>query len=288
MRIPRLGKKLLKGITTSFSEMDDTQIKLFARRHAFAGYTRLQHENGGSGRPVCTRHHCIDWNYVGVPRPRPNKWYVEMHPDQNTWKEWAYAKDNFDQHYYWERWERLQKDGNGNGFVLALRKERNENDDRDGIIVVVGDHFNYILGRDMSGKEKKTFDKSSTVDLVDAAIDAGDRTTAETYLSIDAGHGLISKGWEIDCALQHWKEGSKFFADASIQGSDIDSCKIFIDKCTWEVYECSVDLKDLETVLQWKGNSSDGHFDFDSILLGSIGKKRNATCIETTTVPKRR
>ena len=98
MRIPHLGKKVLGDKIASFGDMSDEQIKLFARRHAFSGYTVSNNENG---RPVCTRHHCIDWNFVGVPRPRPNKWYVEMNADSSMWKEWAYARDKYDQHYYW-------------------------------------------------------------------------------------------------------------------------------------------------------------------------------------------
>ena len=49
----------------------------------------------------------------------------------NVWKEWAYAKDNFGQHYYMERWERLEE---GNSLRLALRKREGI----DGIVVVVG------------------------------------------------------------------------------------------------------------------------------------------------------
>lgn len=41
---------------------------------------------------MATRHHCIDWNYVGEPRPRPNKWRVEMGPGGDVWKEWGFAK----------------------------------------------------------------------------------------------------------------------------------------------------------------------------------------------------
>lgn len=100
-------------------------LRLFARRHAFAGYTRvaplplpgeaLETSHGGSGGgggggrrgreieqrrrdrtggggSVATRHHCIDWNYVGERRPRPNKWRVEMGPGGDVWKEWGFAK----------------------------------------------------------------------------------------------------------------------------------------------------------------------------------------------------
>mmetsp|Transcript_35230 Transcript_35230/g.98981 ORF Transcript_35230/g.98981 Transcript_35230/m.98981 type:complete len:380 (+) Transcript_35230:65-1204(+) len=264
MRIPRLGRKLLAGVA-GLGEMDADQLKLYARRHAFAGYTRLQHENG---RPVCTRHHCVDWNFVGAPRPRPNKWYVEMHPDESMWKEWAYARDDFGQHYYWERWQRLQRDGNGRGFVLAMRKERREDDSRDEIIVAVGDHFSYIRGR-AAAKTGPYADKASAVDLVDAAVDAGDRGAAEACLSIDAGHGSVSEGWVIDCALQHWKEGSRLLAGASVavSGSGAGPCRVLIDQRPWEVYECSVGPEDLEAVLRWGGAPDGGGGDMEAKLL---------------------
>jgi hypothetical protein len=274
MRIPRLGQSILKGVD-SFSSMSDEQIQLFARRHAFSGYTRMQHENN---RPVCTRHHCIDWNFVGVPRPRPNKWYVEMNSCGNTWKEWAYAKDDFQQHYYWERWERLKRDGKGNGLVLAMRKEKTEGDDRDGIIVVVGDHFSYILGRKLTGNEKE-YNQSSTVDLVDEAIAKGDRTTAEAYLSIDAGHGFISKGWEIDCALQHWKEGTKLFDENEVcvsLNNPENTCQIQgIENSNWEILESNVDYSALDKVFHTR--TDNGDVIINNILFGATGKKRDVT-----------
>lgn len=92
----------------------DFELRLFARRHAFAGYTRVEPVTspsvdaanlyGGGGEEhgaeqhgrlegsVATRHHCIDWNYVGEARPRPNKWRVEMGPGGDVWKEWGFAK----------------------------------------------------------------------------------------------------------------------------------------------------------------------------------------------------
>lgn len=104
----------------------DLELRLFARRHAFAGYTRVAlvcpassatnsalpsgscssdtagREGGGvggvgrrrgdGGGLIATRHHAIDWNYVGLPRPRPNKWRIEMGPGGDNWKEWGFAK----------------------------------------------------------------------------------------------------------------------------------------------------------------------------------------------------
>ena len=276
MRIPRLASQILhEGGHDNFSVMNEEQLRLYARRHAFAGYTVLNYEQN---RPVCTRHHCIDWNFVGIGRNRPNKWFVEMHPKHsNTWKENSFAKDDFGQHYYWERWERLKDDANGDGLILALRKQSKV---EDGIIVVVGNHFNYIFARKLSGKEN-TYDKGNLVDLVDAAIKAGDRVTAESYLSIDAGHGTISNGWMIDSALQYWKEGTSLFSNESgsfvAKGDNIDNCLLTWNKSIWDIYESSLQsMDDFNFILQYRGvkDQSEIPEKILNIIHGNTSKKR--------------
>jgi hypothetical protein len=95
--------------------MSDEDLRLYARQHVFAGYSVISQEKNNkmsnNNLPLCTRHHCIDWNYVsGKPRPRPNKWYIEGKYNDgkrpcNVWKEWSYATDENGQCYYWEKWE---------------------------------------------------------------------------------------------------------------------------------------------------------------------------------------
>ena len=133
LRIPRTRKIVLSAEVSSLSDLSDTELRYFARQHVFGGFSRVTVEKDNE---VCTRHHCIDWNFVGAPRPRPNKWWIEMHSSKNAWKEWAYAKDDFDQQYYVERWER-RDGGHDDGFRLALRKAKNE-EGQDGLIVAVG------------------------------------------------------------------------------------------------------------------------------------------------------
>jgi len=121
-------------------------LRLLARRHVFGGYSRLKIPSATdathSSLPVCTRHHCIDWNYIGEPRNRPNKWYVELNSDSSQWKEWSFAKDDHHQSYYWEKWSRVNGDERGDGLVLAMRKSQPKQNRcqnwRDGILVVVG------------------------------------------------------------------------------------------------------------------------------------------------------
>lgn len=134
--------------------MSDEELRLYARQHVFGGYSMLTSTEDNNMRrlPLCTRHHCIDWNYIpGKPRPRPNKWYIEVcNNNPNVWKELSYATDEHGQSYYYERWERI--DGDDLPLRLAMRKKKsddksivpeastpiNTQDDSDGILVAVG------------------------------------------------------------------------------------------------------------------------------------------------------
>lgn len=268
LRIPRLGDRVFSKIQT-LKDLSDEELKLYARRHVFGGFTKVNIEND---RIVCTRHHCIDWNFTGNPRPRPNKWYVEMNDTKELWKEWAFAKDDFGQHYYCERWQRYKGDGKGNSFVLAMRKESNGHND--GIIVAVGNHFNYLNAH--GDWDKDRMKGNSTIELIDSAIDNGNRCDAEKHLlSIDAGHGLIDEGWTILDAIHPWKKGSKLLGLGSsiqVQGSTIESCKVIIDGIFWQVLECSVSISQLEFIL--KQDEENGSFDLNEILLSSNKKRK--------------
>ena len=163
LRIPRskpiskwekLGRKLTinnsnnsRQVLESFT---DEELRLYARQHVFGGYSMLTNESTSTTkkdgqRSICTRHHCVDWNYIpGKPRPRPNKWHIETKSNNSdgtndVWKEWSYSTDENGQSYYYERWERIKGDENGQGQTLAMRKKGGgTNDDMDGILVVVG------------------------------------------------------------------------------------------------------------------------------------------------------
>jgi hypothetical protein len=248
---------------TSLNDLGPLELRLFARQHVFSGFAVVDEENG---RPLATRHHCIDWNFVGTRRPRPNKWWIEVNDDASAWKEYAYAKDDHGQHYYHERWERL--DGGDTQRRLALRispsKKRKSDDEdtstqdsvqqqqqnvRDGIFVLVGDHFNYILSRKFSGEEKDYSTRATNlVDLVDAAVSDGDLTTARSYLSIEAGHGRVSKGWKLDCAIPPWNEGQDVRSSNDegfiLEGSNLETCIIMWKGETWDLYDCSFETID--------------------------------------------
>ncbi|KAL7543763.1 hypothetical protein ACHAXR_013061 [Thalassiosira sp. AJA248-18] len=244
--------------------LSDQELRLYARQHVFGGYSMLTMENAQTRRALCTRHHCVDWNYIrGKPRPRPNKWYIEPNSatgPSNVWKEWSYSTDGNGQSYYYERWQRIHGDENGEGLSLAMRRKEST---QDGILVVVGDHFNYILERQLSGLEKAYAKANNLVDLVDSAIDNGDRETAISYLSLDGGHGKISSGWKIDCSIQSWNHGMNVFerigsGNIRVVGNNADPFwDVTIGDTSWEVYESSIrSATELEQLLRGKTRNS--------------------------------
>jgi hypothetical protein len=256
LRIPRTRELCLSPRVrnaTSLEDLGPLDLRLFARQHVFSGFTVIDEEEK---RPLATRHHCIDWNFVGTPRPRPNKWWIEAKDDSSAWKEHAYARDDHGQHYYVERWERLE--GGGAEPRLALRisppRKRKSEDAatspldshhvKDGILVLAGDHFNYVLSRKFSGQEQDYSSRAtSLVDLVDAAVADGDLATARSYLSIEAGHGQVSKEWKLDCAIPPWIEGQDLRSSANggfvVEGSLLERCTISWKGETWDLYDCS-------------------------------------------------
>ena len=117
----------------------------------------------------------------------------------------------------------------------------------------------------------------NTIELIDDAIDTGNRSAAENHLlSIDAGHGLIKEGWTIQDAIHPWKKGVRLFgldSTIQVQGSTIESCKVVIDGISWEILECSVTTSQLELILNPKKDGDKDSFCLDEILLG-INRKR--------------
>jgi hypothetical protein len=274
LRIPRTRETLLQG-KSSLQDLAPQELCYYARQHVFAGYTQMaptttttnNNNTNSNNNIVCTRHHCIDWNFVGVPRTRPNKWYAELKTPQSTvlsppttWKEWAFATDERGQSYYLEQWQRLP--GGDASPMLALRKKKQDQPaERDGILLIVGDHFSYILGRDLSSismdrQRQLGQDHSSLVGIVDAAVDRNDVATAMAYLSLQAGHGRIANGWIIDCAIEPWREGTPLWTQEDslsvVGNADLTSgCCLQWDDQAWELFDTSLttlaEVRDLLT-----------------------------------------
>jgi hypothetical protein len=270
LRIPRTREIVLKGAmergVTSIEDLTPQELRLYARQHVFAGFTVQSEENK---RALGTRHHCIDWNFVGVGRPRPNKWWIEVNEDNSAWKEYAFAKDNLGQHYYLERWEQwengveIEKPTVPTRLALRLATSRkrkstenpsHEEDKKDVILVLVGNHFNFIKSRTFLGSEKLYADAGSLVNLVDTAVASEDLVTARSYLTIEAGHGTVSSGWKLDCAIPPWNEGKTLLAimgggSISVEGNDLTDCSIVWNGQVWDLFDCDVDLPSLKSFL---------------------------------------
>lgn len=275
LRIPVTKSLLFANISSiqSLQDMNQEQLRWFARQHIFCGYSLLNKEQDkeqAPGKPFpfsCTRHHCMDWNFVGVGRSRPNRWWIETKdsskvetPSSPTavWKEWAYATDPAGQHYYCERWESWEKDEMTKRTkpVVALRRT---NGTDDGVILIVGDHFNYCLATGkrnaIEQKSEQKYGGSSLVGRVDAALDKNDLLTARELLGrFQGGHGRVSEGWKIDLAIEFWKEGSSLWTsqDISVSGDSVGDCVVTWKGETWNVFESNLetlqDLKDLLTI----------------------------------------
>jgi hypothetical protein len=219
--------------------------------------------------PMCAvRHYAMDWNYLGVGHNRPHKWWVEWKDARqyyrHEWKKWSYARDDHGQHYYCEHWERM--DPYQEGCTLDSNTSNNNNDTKtpviafrrrkshgDGILIVIGDTFGYMLDRTLSGVEKGYPDAASLCSLVDLAVAQGDLSTAHAWLSMQAGTGRIRDNWRISRALEYWKEGTPLWyrSDVHICGSSIDQCVLMWKDEFWDLFECNLKTIEELRALLW-------------------------------------
>jgi hypothetical protein len=255
LRLPttRLRSQDLPNVT-SLDDLSVEELRKFARQHVFGGYTVIRQpppitttslSSSKEYDLVCTRHHVMDWNFVGVPRNRPNKWYVEVETNKdegqdnkerfpsshNNWKEWAYATDPHGQQYYCEWWQSIQTDKVGGDDsptscqVLALRLCRTSDPmaPNDGILVAVGSHFNYLLDYRTKNvaEDCGIITKGSLVDTVDALLEENNVEMAKQWLNLQGGYGEISPttGWTIPAATEFWKEGTSLFRSSGSSSS---------------------------------------------------------------------
>mmetsp|Transcript_15808 Transcript_15808/g.39285 ORF Transcript_15808/g.39285 Transcript_15808/m.39285 type:complete len:473 (+) Transcript_15808:98-1516(+) len=341
LRIPRTRAVVFRDAienrkVSNLSDLTPDELRLFARQHVFGGITDANwFELDGEGNWIlqerrigyakddtvrkthATRHHAIDWNFIGVGRPRPNKWWIKCDQkfithytdhELQTWEELGFVGANmWSAPYYFERWERhdqggplprlalrksppgLQRpekkqkaagDSSGPTFGPCLGGEDDYNFANDGIIVIVGDHFNYLFPRKLTpeivNKKKQNYPHvTSLVDLVDAAVSRGDLDVVRAYLSIEAGHGRISGGpsstdgkkkhWTVDCAIPFWDEGKQFwdpkneFPERSKpwphqwhqyrDWDDVPVTKVMWKGEAWDVYECTLTEPELKEFL---------------------------------------
>ena len=271
---------------TSLDDLEAHDLRRFARQHVFGGYTIIEEDGDAADKKkdesttkqpydlVCTRHHVMDWNFVGRPRNRPNKWHVEMHRGGQMWKEWAFATDDHGQHYYCEQWESLLPPLDSIPIV-ALRKT---DPTSDGLLIVAGSHFNYLLDERtprVTAMELQEAAGTSLVETVDQCLEEGNLEGAKAWLSLRGGHGQISAkdGWKVDAATEFWTEGQPLFASREdIQvvvgssssedtSSDTSGSHSWNDKAhvrwkgaRWDIFECNLSCAQELQELLWKGS----------------------------------
>lgn len=193
------------------ASLTDLEVRLLSRQHAFGGVGVLSRYDDPPSpddacEAVCTRHHAIDWNFVGALRPRPNKWRVKP-TNRDDWEELAYADDEQGQPYYYERWVRAAGGGAQPSLALrAVQPSLSGSPSRDALLLVVGGYFSYVVARPIEHSALSSYGKALFA-VVDEAILRGDRHIAEQCLLQESGYGRVGGEWTIEASLQPWRIG---------------------------------------------------------------------------------
>lgn len=252
----------------SLSAMTLEDLKLLSRQHCFGGYS-FPHETNTYNPPIFTRHHIIDWNYhPKYPRPRPNRWWVEIKDDRSSFKEYSVARDKHDVPLYFERWVRYIGDSNGSKY-LALRRE-SDFTARDALIVVVGNHFAMAYDRktpfpDFVGSTGPG--GSALVDYAIGQIRQGDSTaermgreSLERYLDLEGSYGRLQgteagTTWTVTRSTHPWREGHSLWdrIDEATESPCLPRLDFLLSgelrsmswRGKWRVLECSFSVDEL-------------------------------------------
>lgn len=240
MRIPRSRPEVLKR-ARSLDDLNLEQLRLLSRQHCFAGYSLV--DGADADGPVCIRHHSIDWN--PSPRRGPNKWRIDLKPDRSTFKEFCYATDKHGQAVYMERWQRME---DSDGPFLAMRKLEDE-PGPDTILVIAGNHFSYIRDR---RQQLPSFDDRartpSLAQLVDEAVEAGNKATLCSYLDVECSAGVLMDiagfpAWLIELSTFPWLEGKSLLSGRGPVRICYDDqqrpSSARFDGCKWEILTCT-------------------------------------------------
>ena len=257
LRIPYSQVLPAEGIT-SLRQLSKRQIRLYARRHVFGGITI---KDATKTEEVCTRFHIMDWNFAGIPRPRPNKWHVKFHPlSDSIWREYSFVTNpETQQHYYMEQWERLPKSSPNVLLVMTCDS---------GIFIRIDHHFNYLLWDfDVTKKYQTQAKTKSIIQWIDACCDSNNdddfQKVVEYLSSIDAAHGTVDRNtgeWKIDAAIQYWKEGTYIEPIQNISGNSFDNLSIQWNNNMWTLRECSISsFEEFKTFIQMASSRKDPH-----------------------------
>lgn len=91
MRFPIARPTARLASKRSLAECSADDLRVLARQHCFAGYSLPDFTPQKPFREgeVITRHHVIDWNFhPRFPRPRPNRWWIELQESKMSFKEY--------------------------------------------------------------------------------------------------------------------------------------------------------------------------------------------------------
>lgn len=280
MRFPRARPTYALRERGSVQSCSDEELRWLARQHCFSGYSL---PSQALEYLYFTRHHIIDWNYHPTfPRPRPNKWWVQL-DNEGDWgvrsdmpcqsfKEFSFARDKYDVPVYFERWARINGDGNGAKYLAARRKvecpfeaaKQGRKPKRDAVFIIMGNHFAVAIDRPVPLPLFEGSQGPGGPALVDYALDHGLRQDAERYLDLEGSYGKVDE-WEIQKSTHPWREGQRFISpDQEItlhlrskesshnEASLVES--LYFHGFEWTVLECSYTAADLVSLLQSPGS----------------------------------
>jgi hypothetical protein len=181
MRFPKSRPTDILRSRKSLSNCSDEELKYLSRQHCFSGYSLPENSEDypelDFDSTVFTRHHVIDWNYHPYhPRSRPNRWFIQVQEPPSSsfndddamppsFKEYSTVRDADRVPVYYERWARLSPYKKQPTKYLALRRIREcpvvaaaagraPSEERDAILVVVGNHFSVAVDRDYTSLQR--------------------------------------------------------------------------------------------------------------------------------------
>lgn len=282
MRFPTSRPTILKS-KRNLRNLSDLELRILSRQHCFAGYSLPEEQP-----EMFTRHHIIDWNYhPNFPRPRPNRWWVELQPtvtiaDAETppsltpsFKEFSSTRDSNDVPIYMERWQRLEPTRLQGEQQVVLWRQGSKHHPL-AVLVVVGLHFSFSIDRDYTSaveilnqcnQQKCRGGGPLFVDFLldnqlhcdDAASSQLRRKTAEDYLSLIGDYGFIandspmkSSSWMIEKSTHPWREGNCLIQPGDLRwnkGFDVSKMQIeWKDQGLWEVFDSTLSVREIETL----------------------------------------
>ena len=262
----------------------DEELMQLAQQHCFAGYS-LPSEGVQGGldadKPHFTRHHIIDWNFhPRFPRPRPNKWWVQVSPDGQSFKEFSFARNALSLPVYFEQWRRREGDSGGLKYLAARREvgcpieaaEQGREPESDGLFIIMGNHFAFAKDRaqpvpDFSFASVSGPAGPALVDqtLADRSADSQGwerRRACELYLSLEGSYGLVHcpsssssspATFVVSRSTMPWREGQRVlpgdgavtFLGHSAHGQEAERGELFWAGLRFRILECSFARQEL-------------------------------------------